>query len=134
MRTKPSLQHADVEAMVAAARAEAIRNDWKVSIAVVDEGGHLWRLERMDGPPVLSAEVAIAKARTSGLMRQPSKLFEDRLKERPAFLRFPEILPLQGGLPILVDGECVGGLGVSGVQSHEDEQIARAGLAALPSG
>jgi glc operon protein GlcG len=131
MRQKPSLTHADVQAMMAAAKAEAVANKWNVTIAIVDDGGALLHLERMDGPPALSSEVATAKARTSALMRRPSKFWEERLAERPAFLRFPEILPLQGGLPILHDGECVGGIGVSGVQSHEDEQVAQAGITAL---
>jgi glc operon protein GlcG len=128
---KPCLTHADAQTMVAAAKAEAAANKWPVTIAIVDDGGNLLHLERMDGPPALSAEVATGKARTAALMRRPSKFWEDRMKERPGMLKFPEILPIQGGLPILHQGECVGGIGVSGVQSHEDEQVAQAGITAL---
>jgi glc operon protein GlcG len=131
MRMKPCLTHADAQTMVAAAKAEAAANKWPVTIAIVDDGGNLLHLERMDGPPALSAEVATGKARTAALMRRPSKFWEDRMKERPGMLKFPEILPIQGGLPILHQGECVGGIGVSGVQSHEDEQVAQAGITAL---
>jgi glc operon protein GlcG len=131
MRQKPCLTHADAQTMIAAAKAEATAHKWNVSIAIVDDGGNLLHLERMDGPPALSAEVATGKARTAALMRRPSKFWEERLAERPGFLRFPNILPIQGGLPILHEGECVGGIGVSGVQSHEDEQIAQAGITAL---
>jgi glc operon protein GlcG len=131
MRMKPCLTHADAQTMIAAAKAEAAANKWPVTIAIVDDGGNLLHLERMDGPPALSAEVATGKARTAALMKRPSKFWEDRMKERPGMLRFPQILPIQGGLPILHQGECVGGIGVSGVQSHEDEQIAQAGITAL---
>ncbi|MDB5411142.1 MAG: hypothetical protein JWL84_6054 [Rhodospirillales bacterium] len=131
MRQKPCLTHADAQTMIAAAKAEATANKWPVTIAIVDDGGNLLHLERMDGPPALSAEVATGKARTAALMRRPSKFWEDRVKERPGMLKFPQLLPMQGGLPILHQGECVGGIGVSGVQSHEDEQIAQAGIAAL---
>jgi glc operon protein GlcG len=131
MRMKPCLTHADAQIMIAAAKAEAAANKWPVTIAIVDDGGNLLHLERMDGPPALSAEVATGKARTAALMKRPSKFWEDRMKERPGMLKFPEILPIQGGLPIMHQGECVGGIGVSGVQSHEDEQIAQAGITAL---
>jgi glc operon protein GlcG len=131
MRMKPCLTHADAQTMIAAAKAEAAANKWAVTIAIVDDGGNLLHLERMDGPPALSAEVATGKARTAALMKRPSKFWEDRMKERPGMLKFPEILPIQGGLPILHQGECVGGIGVSGVQSHEDEQVAQAGITAL---
>jgi uncharacterized protein GlcG (DUF336 family) len=131
MRMKPCLTHADAQTMIAAAKAEATANKWAVTIAIVDDGGNLLHLERMDGPPALSAEVATGKARTAALMRRPSKFWEDRMKERPGMLKFPAILPIQGGLPILHQGECVGGIGVSGVQSHEDEQVAQAGITAL---
>jgi glc operon protein GlcG len=131
MRMKPCLTHADAQTMIAAAKAEAAANKWPVTIAIVDDGGNLLHLERMDGPPALSAEVATGKARTAALMKRPSKFWEDRMKERPGMLKFPEILPIQGGLPIMHQGECVGGIGVSGVQSHEDEQVAQAGITAL---
>jgi glc operon protein GlcG len=102
-----------------------------VSVAVVDEGGYLLRLERNDGAGLQSPEVATMKARTAALSKAPTKRFEDMVRERPGILRFPDRLPLQGGLPLMHEGECVGGIGVSGVQSHEDEEIAAAGVAAL---
>jgi glc operon protein GlcG len=131
MRNRPCLTAADVEKIMAAAKAEAVKNKWNVSIAIVDNGGFLLHLERMDGAGPLTAEVAAGKARTAALTGRSSKTWEDRVKERPVFLRFPKILPIQGGLPIIHQGDCVGAVGVSGVQSHEDEQIADAGIAAL---
>ena len=131
MRTKPCLTSADVKKMMAACLAEAERNNWKVAVAIVDDGGFLLHLDRMDGAAVTTAEVATGKARTSALTRRPSKDFEERVKERPAFLMFPAGLLVQGAVPIIYDNECVGAIGVSGVQSFEDEEIARAGVAAL---
>jgi glc operon protein GlcG len=131
MRTKPCLTSADVKKMMAACLAEAEKNSWKVAIAIVDDGGFLLHLDRMDGTAVTTAEVATGKARTSALTRRPSKDFEERVKERPAFLMFPAGLLVQGAVPIIYDNECVGAIGVSGVQSFEDEQVARAGVAAL---
>jgi len=131
MRTKPCLTSADVKKMMAAALAEAGKNNWNVTVAIVDDGGFMLHLERMDGAAVTTAEVAVGKARTSALTRRPSKFFEERVKERPAFIAFPAGLFIQGALPIMHQGECVGAIGVSGVQSFEDEQIARAGIAAL---
>jgi glc operon protein GlcG len=131
MRTKPCLTSADVRKMMAAALAEAEKNKWQVAVAIVDDGGFMLHLERMDGAAVTTAEVAVGKARTSALTRRPSKFFEDRVKERPAFIAFPAGLLIQGAVPIMYHDECVGAIGVSGVQSAEDEQIARAGIAAL---
>jgi glc operon protein GlcG len=131
MRDKPCLTAADVEKAIAACNAEAQKNKWNVSIAVVDDGGYLLAFWRMDGAPPISAEVAIGKAHTSAMTKRPSKFFEDRVKERPAFVGFPAGILIQGGMPILHKGECVGAIGVSGVQSFEDEQIAQAGAAAL---
>jgi glc operon protein GlcG len=131
MRTKPCLTLADVTKMLAAAEAEAVKNKWGVAIAIVDEGAHLLGFHRMDGAGPISAEVAVGKARTSALTRRPSKLFEDRVKERPAFVSFPAGVLIQGALPIMHQNECVGAIGVSGVASHEDEQIALAGINAL---
>ena len=85
----------------------------------------------MDGAGPMSAEVAAAKASTAALTRRPTKFWEDRVKERQVFLKFPDNLPIQGGVPIMHEGECVGAIGVSGVQSHEDEQVCNAGIAAL---
>ena len=131
MRNRPTLTAADVQKMVAACKIEATKNKWSVSIAVVDEGGYLLYLERLDGAGPVTAEVATEKAVTAARTRRPTKFWEDRLKERPAFMKFPGVLPLQGGVPVLYQNECVGAIGVSGVQSHEDEQIANAGAAAL---
>lgn len=131
MRNRPALTVADVQKMVAASRSEASKNKWNVSIAVVDDAGYLLYLERLDGAGPMTAEVAAGKARTAALTRRPTKFWEDRVKERPVFLKFPDNLPIQGGVPIMYQGECVGAIGVSGVQSQEDEQIANAGIAAL---
>lgn len=131
MRQKPCLTSSDVHRMAAACRAAAERNKWNVTIAIVDDAGVLFHLDRMDGAALTTVEVAIAKARTSAISRRPSKVWEDRVKERPAFLNFPGVLQIQGGLPILHAGDCVGAIGVSGVQSHEDEEIAKAGIDAL---
>src|ERR1700751_4480691 len=131
MRTKPCLSLTDVKKILEACEAEAIKNRWNVAVAIVDEGAHLLGFQRMDGAGPISAEVAVGKARTSALTRRPSKFFEDRVKDRPAFVSFPAGLLIQGAVPILARGDCVGAIGVSGVQSHEDEQIAQAGAATV---
>jgi glc operon protein GlcG len=113
MRTKPCLTSADVKKMMAACLAEAEKNGWKVAVAIVDDGGFLLHLDRMDGAAVTTAEVATGKARTSALTRRPSKDFEERVKERPAFLMFPAGLLVQGAVPIIYESECVGAIGVS---------------------
>ncbi len=130
MRTKQSLTSADVKKLLAACEAEAAKNKWAVAISVVDDGGFLLGFTRMDGAPTISAEVSMGKARTSAMTRRPSKFFEDMVKARPAFVDFPGIL-IQGAVPLIHQNECVGAIGVSGVQSHEDEQIAQAGASAL---
>jgi len=131
MRNKPCLTAADVKIMLAACEAEAARNKWAVATAIVDDGGCLIGFSRMDGVGPISSEVAIGKARTSALTRRPSKVFEDRVKDRPAFVSFPAGVLIQGALPVMHQNECVGAIGVSGVQSHEDEQVALAGVNAL---
>jgi glc operon protein GlcG len=132
MRTKPALTSADVQKMMAACKAEAQKNKWNVTIAIVDDSGAALLLERMDGAGPISSEVAMGKARTSAATKRPTKFWEDRVKEKPAFVTFPSGGVLfQGGLPVMYQGECVGAIGVSGVQSHEDEQIAQAGANAL---
>jgi glc operon protein GlcG len=131
MRNRPCLTAADVNTMMAACLAEAEKNKWSVSVAIVDEAGFLLGFQRMDGAPPISTEVSFGKARTSALTKRPSKFFEDRVKERPAFVNFPAGILIQGGLPIMHQNECVGAIGVSGVQSHEDEQVAQAGIKAL---
>ena len=131
MRSKQCLTLSDVKKMLAACEAEAAKNKWSVAISIVDEAGFLLAFQRMDGAPPISAEVSMGKARTSAMTRRPSKFFEDRVKDRPAFVNFPAGLLIQGGVPLIYQNECVGGIGVSGVQSHEDEQIAQAGAAAI---
>jgi glc operon protein GlcG len=131
MRTKPCLTSADVHKMMAACKAEAEKNKWKVSIAIVDEAGIVHLLERPEGAGLTSPEVALGKARTAALTRQPTKLWEERVKERPAFVNYPAGLTIWGGVPIIYQNECVGAIGVSGVASHEDEQVAQAGVSAV---
>jgi len=116
---------------MAACKAEAERNNWKVSIAIVDDAGVLLCLERMDGAGPTTPEVAHGKARTAALTKQPTKMWEERVKERPVFLNYPAGLAIWGGVPIIYQNECVGAIGVSGVQSQDDEKIAKAGVAAL---
>jgi uncharacterized protein GlcG (DUF336 family) len=132
MRTRPELTLADCERIAAAAMAEAQRNKWIVAIAILDDGGHLLHFVRMDGATPASAGIAVEKGYTAAISRRPSGAWQERIKTRPEMLKMPGILPVQGGVPILVDGACLGGVGVSGVQSHEDEQIAQAGIDALP--
>ena len=134
MKTKPCLTQADVKKIAAACEAEAIRNKWNVVIAVLDDGGHLLWLQRMDGATPFNAQVAAEKGRSAAVSRRSTKNWEDRIAAgRNAVLNMP-VLPIQGGLPIMVDAECVGAVGISGVQSHEDEQIAQAGIDALLRG
>ena len=131
MRNKPALTTSDVQQMAAACRAEAEKNKWNVTVAIVDDAGFLLYLERLDGAGPMTAEVAAAKARTAAVTRRPTKVWEDLVKDRPAMMKFPDNLPIQGGVPIMAQGECVGAIGVSGVQSQQDEQVASAGIAAL---
>ncbi len=131
MRTKHCLTAADVKKMLAACEAEAAKNKWPVSISIVDDGGFLLAALRMDGASAITAEVSLGKAKPSAMTKRPSKFFEDRLKERPAFAGFPAGILIQGAVPVMHENECVGAIGVSGVQSHEDEQVAQAGASAL---
>ncbi len=133
MNTKPCLALDDVKRIAAGAEAEAQRNGWKVSIAVVDDGGHLLWLQRLDGAAPISAQIAPAKARSAALGRRESRVYEEMINQgRMSFLSAPGLEGLlEGGVPILVDGECVGAVGVSGVKSSEDVQIGKAGIAAL---
>ncbi len=131
MRTKHCLTAADVKKMLAACEAEATKNKWAVAISIVDDGGFLLGALRMDGASAITAEVSLGKAKTSAMTKRPSKFFEDRLKERPAFAGFPAGILIQGAVPVMHESECVGAIGVSGVQSHEDEQVAQAGASAL---
>jgi glc operon protein GlcG len=131
MKTKPVLCAADVDAILAGARAEALANDWAVTIAVADDGGHLLGLARLDGAAPLSSYIGPEKARTSALGRRESKVYEDIINQgRTAFLSAPMVQGmLEGGVPIVVEGQVIGAVGVSGVKSDQDAQIARAGIA-----
>ncbi len=118
--------------IAAAAEAEAVRNKWNVVIAIVDDGGQLLYLQRMDGAQYGSIDVAIQKARTSAAFRRPTKVFEDAIAGgRTAILSLDQALALEGGLPIVHNGQVVGAIGVSGVTSQQDGQIAKAGTEAL---
>ena len=122
----------DAKRMAAAAEAEATRNQWNVVIAVCDDGGHLLLLHRLDGVAPISSAIAPAKARTAALGKRATKVYEDMINQgRAAFLSAPLDGMLEGGLPIIADGAVVGAIGVSGVKSSEDAQIAKAGLDAL---
>lgn len=133
MKNKPFLQIEDARRIAQAAEAEAVAHQWAVAIAIVDDGGHLLWLQRLDGAAPISAQIAPAKARTAALGRRESKIYEDMINQgRVSFLSAPTLEGmLEGGVPILVDGQCVGAVGVSGVKSTEDAQIARVGIAAL---
>ena len=131
------IQHAalsleDAKRVAAAARAEAEKNGWAIVIAVVDDGGHLMYLERMDGTQKASSRITEAKGRTAILFKRPTKAIEDNVKEgRTVMMVLPGAVPLEGGVPLMKDGQFVGGIGVSGVQSFQDGVVARAGAAAL---
>ena len=133
MKTKPCLTLDDCKKMIAACEAEARRNDWNVAIAITDDGGHLLLLERMDGATPANAEIAVEKCRSAAASRRSTKAWEDRIAAGRVSLLDMPVLAVQGGIPVMYQGECVGGIGVSGVQPHEDEQIALAGAAALAS-
>ncbi len=133
MNTKVVLTLADAKVIVAAARACAEENQWNVVIAVVDDGGHLILLERMDDTQLGSIQVAQEKARTASLFRRPTKKIEDTiLGGRVHMLNLPAATPIEGGLPLLHEGKVVGAIGVSGVQSFQDGIVAEAGGAAMP--
>ncbi len=133
MKTKSILEASDVKAILAAAEKEALTNNWAVTIAVVDDGGHLLGLQRLDGVAAISAHIAPAKAHTAALGRRESKIYEDIINQgRTSFLSAPLLHGmLEGGVPIVKDGQVIGAVGVSGVKSSEDAQIAKAGIAAL---
>lgn len=133
MITKSVLQLADVKKIAAAAEAHALANQWPVVIAIVDDGGHLMWLQRLDGVAAISSHIAPAKAATAALGRRETKIYEDIINNgRTSFLSAPVLEGmLEGGVPIIVDGQVVGAVGVSGVKSEQDAQIAKAGIAAL---
>lgn len=133
MKNKPFLELADIKAIAGAAEAEALAHGWAVTIAIVDDGGNMLWLQRLDGAAPLSALIAPSKARTSAMGRRETKMYEDMINGgRFSFLSAPTLDGmLEGGVPIMKDGLCLGAVGVSGVKSSEDAQIARAGLAAV---
>jgi len=133
MNQKPVLTLEDIKRIAAASEAEAAKHQWAVSIAIVDDGGHLLWLQRLDGASPLSSHIAPAKARTAALGRRESRVYEEMINQgRPSFLSAPQVEGLlEGGVPVMADGHCIGAVGVSGVKSTEDAQIARAGIAAL---
>ena len=133
MRNRPALTADDAAVMMAACTAFAAQKTWNVSIAIVDDAGYLLRFERLEGAAPVTAEVAYGKAKAAAITRKPTKELEERVNDRPVFVSFPypNSLLIQGGLPILVGGEGVGAIGVSGVASHDDEAVAQAGIDAL---
>ena len=132
MRNKAMLDHEDGMRVLNGAIAEARKHQWAVAIAVVDDGGHLLSFARLDGAPPISAYIAPEKARTAALGRRETRIYEEMINQgRSAFLSAPLRGMLEGGVPVITDGQVVGAVGVSGVKSSEDAQIARAGVAAL---
>jgi len=133
MKTKATLELSDLKIIAAAAEAEALKHGWAVCIAIVDDGGNLMWFQRLDGVAPISAHIAPAKARTSALGMRESKVYEEIINGgRMSFLSAPDLQGmLEGGVPIMKDGHCIGAVGVSGVKSSEDAQVARAGIAAI---
>ena len=132
--TKKALTLEAAKKLAAAAEVEARKNNWNVVICVVDDGANLLYLQRMDGTQIGSVDIAQMKARTAVKMKRPSKVLEDGvLSGRTMMIKLPDVLPVEGGVPLLVDGQVIGAIGVSGVMSAQDGQIAGAGVAALAS-
>ncbi|MDC6383578.1 heme-binding protein [Pseudomonas graminis] len=132
MKTKSVLTQTEVTQILAAARTEAQNNGWAVSIAVTDDGGHLLGFERLDGCAPIGGYIAIEKARTSALGRRESKGYEEMVNGgRTAFVTAPLLTSLEGGVPIIIDGQTIGAVGVSGVKADQDAQVAKAGVAAV---
>ncbi|EXJ11676.1 MULTISPECIES: heme-binding protein [Nitrincola] len=133
MYTKHALSLADAQQILAAAAQEANDNQWAVAIAIVDDGGHLLAMQRTEACAPVGSYIAIEKARTAALGRRETKVYEDMINAgRNAFLSAPVIsATLEGGVPVIVDNQVIGAVGVSGVKSNEDAQIAKAGIAAL---
>jgi glc operon protein GlcG len=119
--------------VAAAAEEEAVKNKWAVVIAIVDEGGNLVYLQRLDETQIGSIEVAIQKAKTAVSFKRPTKALEDAVLTggRTVVLSLPGAVPIEGGLPLTVDGKVIGAIGISGVTAAQDGQIAKAGTDAL---
>lgn len=134
LATKKSLTLEAAKKIAAAAEAEARKNSWNVVICIVDDGANLLYLQRMDGTQIGSVDIAQMKARTAAKMKRPSKVLEDAVVGgRNAVLKLPDVLPVEGGVPLMADGQLIGAVGVSGVTSAQDSQIAGAGVAVLAS-
>ncbi|MDH6147731.1 MULTISPECIES: heme-binding protein [Paraburkholderia] len=132
MLSKPVLTVAETTRIVDAARAEAEKNKWPVAIVVADDGGHPLAVLRLDGAAPSTSYIATEKARTAALGRRETKVYEDMINNgRTAFLSAPLQGTLEGGVPVIVDGHVVGAVGVSGVKSEQDAQVAKAGIQAL---
>lgn len=132
VKSRVALEADEVQAALEAAKTEAVKNGWVVSIAVVDDGGHALGFLRLTDAAPLSAQIAFGKARTAAVGRRESKFFEEVIKNgRTAFLSVSDLTTLEGGVPVIVGGQCVGAIGVSGVRSDQDAQIASAGVQAI---
>ncbi|KQQ57225.1 hypothetical protein ASF84_08710 [Pseudomonas sp. Leaf127] len=132
MKIKAVLTQTEISQILAAARQEALANEWAVSIAIVDDGGHLLAFERLDGANPISSYISIEKARTAALGRRESKGYEEIVNGgRTAFLSAPLLTSLEGGVPVIIDGQVIGAVGVSGVKSEHDAQVAKVGIQAL---
>ena len=132
LSTKKSLNLAVTKAMVAAAEKEAMKNGWAMFITVIDEGGTVMAIERLDDAQIGSLDVSMGKAQTALKFKRPSKAFEDLITGgRNALLGLPGVTPIEGGFPLMVDGKVIGAIGVSGGTSAQDAQVAQAGVAAF---
>src|SRR6478736_3898871 len=131
MKTRPMLTLDDCKKISAAAETEAKKNNWNVAIAILDAGGHLLMFQKLDGTQPGSVKVSIGKATTALNFKRPTKMMEDLASTRPVFLAVDGLVPIQGGLPVMVDDQLIGAVGVSGVKSNEDEQVAQAAINAL---
>jgi glc operon protein GlcG len=132
VKSRVALEVEDVQAALEAARAEALKNSWAVSIAVVDDGGHPLGFLRLNEAPPLTAQIAFGKARTAALARRESKFYEDVVKNgRTAFLSVTDLTTLEGAVPVIVGDQCVGAVGISGVKPDQDAQVANAGVRAI---
>ncbi|QMV63668.1 heme-binding protein [Pseudomonas berkeleyensis] len=132
MQHKAVLSQSEVSQIIQAARSEAQQQGWAVAIAVVDDGGHPLALERLDGCAPIGAYIATEKARSAAIGRRETKGYEDMVNGgRTAFVSAPLLTSLEGGVPVLVDGQVIGAVGVSGVKADQDAQVAKAGIAVL---
>jgi glc operon protein GlcG len=132
MKSKPVLTEAELKRMLNAAADEAKRNAWPVAIAIVDDGGHLLSFLRLDDCAPISSAISIEKARAAALGRRESKAYEEMINNgRTAFLSAPLQGALEGGVPVIVDGQVIGAVGVSGVKAPQDAQVAAAGAQAV---